>query len=343
MERTDARTLSPAVLNERRRRAVQLRLAGMKLDEVAALAELARGTVIAAVKAYHAGGWEAVNTGRRGLKKGAGCTLNERQQDTVRRLIHDNTPDQVGLPFALWSRTAVLAVIAQQFGIAMPVRTVGHYLKRWGYTPQKPLDKAYEQDPRAVKAWIEEQYPAIEKRAKAAGAEIHWGDETGLRTDDVRGRSSPKGETPVVHTAHRRENLGLISAVTNKGTVRWMVLEKAINAGLLIEFLRRLAQDAERKVFLILDNLKVHHSPVVAAWLAAHRDRIEVFYMPSYSPELNPDELLNADLKAAVTKKAHGHHKGALKKATVSELRRLVKSPDLVRKFFQHDPVKYAA
>lgn len=136
---------------------------------------------------------------------------------------------------------------------------------------------------------------------------------------------------------------GVMSAVTNRGAVRWMILKRAMNPVLLIEFLRRLAREAQRKVFLILDNLPAHHAPPVVAWLARHRDRIEVFYLPSYSPELNPDELLNADLKAAITKQAPARRKGELKKAVVSHLRRIAKSPDRVKKYFEHAPVKYAA
>ncbi|HYD60425.1 MAG TPA: IS630 family transposase [Noviherbaspirillum sp.] len=345
MERSDSRLLPVAALNERRRRAVKLRLSGMKLKEVCALSELSKGVVIAAFQAYQRGGWDAVAVQEhRGPEKGTGCIFNEQQQRTIRGLIHAHTPDQLGLPYALWSRSAVSALIEKQYGMVLPVRTVGSYLQRWGFTPQRPLNKAYEQNPAAVQAWLNEEYPRIARRAKEEGGEIHWGDEAGLRSDDVRGRSyAPRGETPVVRPNHRRENVGLISTVTNRGTVRWMVLHKAINAVLLIAFLQRLAGEAGRKVFLILDNLKVHHAPPVVAWLAEHRDRIEVFYLPSYSPELNPDELLNADLKEAVTKKAPARHKGELKKAVISHLRRIGKLPGRVKKYFQHPLVKYAA
>ena len=236
------------------------------------------------------------------------------------------------------------ALIKKEYGMTLPVRTVGSYLQRWGFTPQRPLDKAYEQNPVAVRAWLNEEYPAIARRAKLEGGEIHWGDETGLRSDDVRGRSyAPRGDTPVVRPNHRRENIGLISAVTNRGTARWMVLSRPINTALLIDFMQRLVRDARRKVFLILDNLRVHHAPSVAAWLDDHRDRIEVFYLPSYSPALNPDELLNADLKEALTKKAPVRHKGELKQAVISHLRRISKLPERVKKYFQHALVKYAS
>jgi transposase len=161
----------------------------------------------------------------------------------------------------------------------------------------------------------------------------------------VRGRSyAPAGKTPEIRVLNRREGLSVISTVTNRGKVRWKVFEGAINADLLIDFMKRLIKDAKgKKVFLILDNLRVHHAKPVKAWLAEHAQSIEVFYLPSYSPELNPDEMLNADLKSAVTSKAPARAKGDLKKATVSHLRRLQKSPKRVMRYFQHNPVRYAA
>lgn len=299
----------------------------------------------AAVTAYHAGGWEAVAVrAHRGPDQGNGCLLDERQQEAIQALICERTPDELGLPFALWSRPAVAALIERECGKTLPVRTVGRYLKRWGFSPQKPLDHAYEQDPAAVQRWLDKDYPAIVDRAKAERGAIYWGDETGLRSDDVRGRSyAPQGDTPVVRPNHRRENVSLISAVTNKGEVRWMVLSKAINTALLIEYLRRLAREARCKVFLILDNLPVHKQPPVVEWLDRHREKIEVFYLPSYSLELNPDELLNADLKAAITKQAPVRRKGDLKKAVVRHLRRIAMSPTRVKKYFEHAPVRYAA
>lgn len=331
-------------LAERRRRAVKLREKGMPVNEVARACELSRGTVIAAHKAYRVDGWAGVALKARGRSAGVGRRLNAEQEREVQKMIRDKTPDQIKMPYALWSRTAVMELIDQQFKIKLPVRTVGTYLARWGFTPQKPIKKAYEQRPSEVKAWLDNSYPVIAERAKAEGAEIHWGDETGLRSDDVRGRSfAPKGQTPVVRVNSKRENVGLISTVTNQGKVRWMVLNGALNSDQLIVFLKRLVKDAKRKVFLILDNLRVHHAKLVKAWLEKHQDEIEVFYLPSYSPELNPDEMLNADLKQAVTTKAPARTKGQLLKTTTSHMRKLQKSPERVKKYFEHAPVKYAA
>lgn len=344
MESTNGKRLSTEVLNERRRQAVKLRLSKMKLAAVAETVGLTQGTIIAAMKSYKAGGWEAVAVKARGRSVGDGRTLSAEQEKTIRRIICDRTPDQLKMPYALWSRSAVGELIEQQFAIKLPVRTVGHYLKRWGFTPQKPIRKAYEQRPAEVKRWLDEDYPAITERAKAEGAEIHWGDETGLRSDDVRGRSyAPKGRTPVVKVCSNRESLSLISSVTNQGKVRWMVFGGALSAKILIRFLKRLIQAAQRKVFLILDNLRVHHAKVVREWLQTQVERIEVFYLPSYSPELNPDECLNADLKQTVTSKAPARSKGQLRKVTVAHLRKLSKLPQRVKNYFQHQPVRYAA
>jgi len=344
METTNGKRLSTEVLNERRRQAVKLRLSGMKLAAVAETVGLTRGTIISAMKAYKAGGWKAVAVKARGRSMGDGRSLNAEQEKTIRTMICDRTPDQLKLPYALWTRSAVGDLIHQQLGIKLPVRTVGHYLERWGFTPQKPIRKAYEQRPAAVKKWLEEEYPAIAQRAKAEGAEIHWGDETGLRSDDVRGRSyAPKGQTPVIQVCSNRECLSLISSVTNQGKVRWMVFGGALNAKILIRFLKRLIQSARRKVFLILDNLRVHHAKVVREWLVTQEEYLEVFYLPSYSPELNPDECLNADLKQAVTSKAPARNKGQLKKATVAHLRKISKSPERIKNYFRHQPVRYAA
>src|ERR1041384_628859 len=174
MERTDGRNLSREALDERRRRAVKLRLSGMKLAAVSEVVELSFGTIISAVKAYKTGGWAAVATRRRGRSEGDGRTLSAEQERAMRKLICDRTPDQLKLPYALWPLSAVGALIAHQVGLKLPVRTVGHYLKRWGFTPQKPIRKAYEQRPTAVKKWLEEEYPAIAQRGKAEGAEIQW-------------------------------------------------------------------------------------------------------------------------------------------------------------------------
>lgn len=332
------------VLNERRRRAVRLRAKGRTLAVVAQEAELSVPTVMQAWRAYEAGGMAAVKVKRRGRRLGEKRRLEAAQETAIRTLICEKTPDQLKMDFALWTRQAVCQLVRDRFGITVPLRTMGDYLQRWGFTPQKPIRRAYEQRPTEVRQWLDTQYPEIAARAKAENAEIHWGDETGLRSDDVRGRGyAPKGQTPVVRVSNKREGLSVISTVTNQGTVRWRVFDGAMNTDILIDFLKRLVNDSPRKIFLIVDNLKVHHARKVKEWLAEHRDEIEVFYLPSYSPELNPDECLNADLKHAVTHRAPVRTKLHLKRVTISHLRKLQRRPGRVRSYFQHKPVRYAA
>ncbi|MDX6752666.1 IS630 family transposase, partial [Geminicoccaceae bacterium 1502E] len=182
-------------------------------------------------------------------------------------------------------------LIEAQLGIRLGLSTVQLYLRRWGMTPQRPLLRARERSPAAIKAWLEQDYPAIAARAKREGAVIYWGDETGLSTVDQTGRAwAPRGQTPVVTRQARRLGGSMISAVSNRGLMRFMLYDGALNAGLFVTFMRRLVNDTKGKVFLIVDNLRVHHARKVKAWAAAHRHEIELFHLPAYAPEHNPDE-----------------------------------------------------
>jgi transposase len=344
MEATDMRLLSRDARHERRVQVIRLRKAGHTYDEIAQQTGLSRTGVFDICKRHEAAGAKALRDAPNGRKTGDGRLLTAEQEALIRKLIADKTPDQLKMVYALWTRQAVAELVLERFGIKLAVRTMGLYLARWGFTPQKPMKKAYEQSPAAVKKWLEEDYPAIAARAKAEGAEIHWGDESGLRSDDVRGRGyAPMGETPVIRVNNKRHGLSVISTVTNKGQMRWKIFDGALNTKILIDFLRRLIKGASKKVFLILDNLRVHHAKPVKAWLAEHADAIEVFYLPSYSPELNPDEMANADIKQAVTKLAPARTKLQLVKATSQHLRSVQRQPERVRKYFEHGPVRYAA
>ena len=344
MERIDSRGLPDAVLNERRRRAVKLRVAGVAVRQVALQCELSTHTVVEAHKAFRRGGWSAVKVQRSGRPVGSGRQLSAEQEKKVQQLIQDRTPDQLKLSYALWTRQAVSELIEAVYGVHLTVRNTGKYLQRWGFTPQTPLKKAYEQSPEAVSKWVAEEYPRIAAQAKQEGAEIQWGDETGLRSDDVRGRGyAPKGKTPVVLANANRAKLSVISTVTNKGQMRWKVFSGALNAKILIGFIKRLVHGREKRVFLILDNLRVHHSKAVKKWLAENEEKIQIFYLPSYSPELNPDELLNADLKKHVTKAAPPRNKIALTRTAIGALRSIQKKPQRVESCFGQKDVIYAA
>jgi transposase len=344
MKHVDMRKLLAAAQEERRRQVIGLRRAGMTYDAIAAQVGLSPTGVFDICKRYAERGAAGLKTGPRGPEPGHGRFLNATQEAETCDLIRRHTPDELDLPFALWSRAAVRELIWQRFRVRLAVRTMGTYLARWGFTAQKPIRRAYEQDPAAVRRWLRRDYPAIKAQAKAESGSIFWGDETGLRSDDVRGRSyAPRGRTPEVRVNHKRAGLGLISAVTNRGELRWMVLDGAIKAQGLLRFLTRLVRDADQKVFLILDRLPVHRSAKVRAWLAGREAEIEVFYLPGYSPELNPDEGLNGDLKQAVTRQEPARSKAQLKRAAIRHMRKLSKLPDRVRSFFGHKTFRYAA
>ena len=338
------RKLTREARHERRVQVIRLRKAGRTYDEIATLTGLSRTGVFDICKRHAASGSSALHDAAGGRKLGEQRLLSPAQEALVQKLIADKAPDQLKMPYALWSRAAVAELIEQRFGLKLKVRTMGMYLQRWGFTPQKPMRKAYEQSPAAVKKWLDEDYPALAQRARAEGTEIHWGDESGLRSDDVRGRSyAPRGETPVVRVPNKRHGLSIISTVTNKGQMRWRIFDGALNSTILIDFFKRLIKGQKKKVFLILGNLRVHHSKPVKLWLAQHAEYIEVFYLPSYSPELNPDEMANADLKQAVTKLAPARTKLQLVKATARHLRSVQRQPQRIKKYFEHDPVRYAA
>lgn len=344
MKKIDTRKLKPEVQQQIRFQAVRLRKAGRKYKEIEEILGVCHTTICAWYKTYEREGKKGIKAKKRGRKVGSCRTLSPDQEKQLKKIIRDKCPDQLKLPFALWTRIAVQQLIKQLWAIEMPIRTVGEYLKRWGFTPQKPLRKAYEQNPQAVKKWLDEQYPAIAEKAKKEDAEIHWGDETGLCNDSQHGRSyAPRGKTPAIRLPAKRERINLISSITNQGKVRFMIYQDNMNAKTFIKFLKRLIKDVGHKIFLILDNLRVHHSKLVKKWLRKHKDHIELFFLPSYSPELNPDEYLNCDLKAGVHSRVPARTKKQLKKKAVSHLRMLQKKPTRVKKYFKNPNIAYAA
>jgi len=345
MEKIDIRQLSDRERALLRKQVIRLRKQGKGNKEVSELLGLSVHNTSRWWQWHQREGDAMLAVPKRGRKYGEKRHLTAEQEKQIRKMIVDHFPDQLKLQFALWDRQSVRQLIKLQFGFEMPIRTVGEYLSRWGYTPQKPIRKAYEQRPAEVSRWMEKSYPAIKAKAKAANAEIYWGDETGLATSGnvVRGYA-PAGKTPELRLNARKEHVSMISAVSNQGKLRFMLYENAMNGKRLIEFMKRLVNDVDRKVILILDNLRVHHCKPVKEWLGNNKDKIEVFYLPPYSPELNPDEYLNNDLKNSVhgNKGGVSRNKETIRKKTISHLRHLQKSPRKVANLFNHPKVRYA-
>jgi transposase len=269
--------------------------------------------------------------------------LAPHQAATAVRLITDRCPDQLKLPFALWTREAVGELLARRFSVQVSVWTVGRYLRRWGFTPQKPVRRAYERDPEAVRRWLREKYPAIRARAKRDGAEIHWGDEMGLRSDHQAGRSwGRRGQTPVVPGTGKRFGCNLISTITNRGRLCFMVFKERFNARVFIRFLKRLLRQVGRKVVLIVDEHPAHKARETKRWLKGQREKIQLHFLPPYSPELNPDELLNQDVKTNAVGRRRAIDQTEMMTNVRGYLRSTQKMPHVVRSYFQEEHVRYA-
>jgi transposase len=283
---------------------------------------------------------------KRGRKKGVQQSLNQTQQKLLKKLITDKTPDQYTLPFALWTRKAVKQLIKSQFSLDLSIVTVGVYLRSWGFSPQKALRRAYERNPKAVDTWLEETYPQIVKDAQKENALIYWSDETGIRNDDQRSRGyAPIGKTPVLTLNNKRFRTNMISAINNRGTLHFMVYQETMTAKLLIKFLVKLYSEADKKVIVILDNLRVHHAKIVKYWLDKPqiKKKIEVRYLPAYSPDLNPDEYLNNDLKGEFNRRPPVRSQKEINSQMNECMDLLKSSPERVANYFRHPSIKYAS
>ena len=343
MENVDARSLSPAAQEALRKRAVAAVVGGMKQCAVAKAFGVSAYIVSQWMKRYRAEGEAALTARPKGPAKGTRTLLTPKQAALMRQLIIDKCPDQLKLPFFLWSREAVQELILRKCGVAVAINTAGNYLRAWGFTVQKPVRRAYEQNAAAVHRWLAEEYPALVKRAKAAKAVIYWGDEMGLRSDDQVGRSyGLRGQTPVIPGTGQRFGCNMISAITNLGHLSFQVFEGSFNVKVFLGFLGRLLNQANRTVFLIVDGHPVHRAKLVQAWREEHKDEIEIIYLPGYSPELNPDEMLNQDVKASALRQRRPKNVRQLKADVRSYLYSTQKRPDVVRRYFEERHVQYA-
>jgi transposase len=334
----DARQLSDEVLEALRLRALRGRERGLSEAALADLLGVSPETICRWWTAYVAGGLDALPGDR------SGRLLPDDQGRRVRRLLDEHTPEDLGVAAPLWSRRAVRALIERECGVRLAVRTVGEYLKRWGYTAKKPRRHARRQDPEEVRQWLEETYPALEQRAGREGAAIFWCDETGVAADEQPARGYAKEGTPVaqeVPEPHLRMNQ--ISAISNRGQVRFLTYAGTMTAVLFLKFLGRLLRGTTGKVFLIVDRLRAHQTPAVADWVAAHAARLELCYLPRRAPELNADEYLNHDLKANVHAEGLPDSRPELRSHIQAFMRRLIHLPRHVMNYFQHPCVQYAA
>ena len=291
---------------------------------------------------YKVKGSRGLQSRKRGVQ--GGKKINGVQSAEVRRLIKEKMPAQLKMPFGLWTREAVEQLILDKYGIKLSRWQVGRYLKSWGYTPQKPISKAYEQDPKRVAQWLEKEYPAIKKKAKKQNAVIYFEDEVGMRSDHQAGKSyAPKGATPVIKKTGQRFSLNMVSAISNKGHVEFMILDGTFNGTVFISFLAQLIKYKQYKIFLVVDGHSAHKTKLVNAWLEEYKNKIELFFLPPYSPELNPQEYVNQDLKTNIIGKKPPINKAQTKNNVENFIYNRKSDKKQVQKYFHASHNKYAA
>ena len=336
------RKLTGDELYMKRKEVVRLRQTKHTGKETAEIAEISESQVSRIWTTYQKGGMVALKPQIRGRKQGEQRIINQEQEREIKQIIIDKTPDQYKMRFMLWTREAISNLCWQLYRVKVSLRCVTNYLKRWGFTCQRPTKRAYFVDNVKVDRFMKEEYPAIAARARREGAEIYWGDETGIDNREHYQRGfAPQGHPPVLRVECKKERVNMMSAITNKGKIRFMMFEGSMNQRRLIEFMRRMIADVRAKIFLFLDNLSSHHGKLVSAWLEKHKARIKVFFLPPYSPELNPDEYFNHALKLDVHLGVAPRTKIDIKHKAQSFVRRLQHDVSKVKAFFRHPNVAY--
>ena len=341
MRGNDGRKLDHKTLEALRLRAVDQVQQGAHPEDVAAALGLHRKTVYGWLKKYREGGRGAL------LARpvpGRPPRLGPLQMRKLWTLIVGTDPRQLQFDFALWTCDMVRELIRREFGVGLSAVSVGRLLAKMGMSPQRPLWRAYQQDPGAVQRWKEQEYPAIAVAAAAAGATIYFADEAGIRSDHHAGTTwAPVGQTPVVKVTGARFRVNMISAVTARGALRFTVFDGTTTAGSFTEFCKRLVHDTPGPVYLIVDGHPAHRSRTVTDYAASTAGKLTLFYLPGYSPELNPDEWVWKNVKHDRIGKAGVASKDDLKAKAIGALRRLQKMPGLVRAFFADPDLRYIA
>ena len=337
----DGRKLKHEVLTELRKRAVARVQSGESPEVVIRAMGFTRACIYNWLAMYRAGGWDALDARKRG---GRPRKLKGNMIKWVYRMVVGSDPRQYKFPFALWTRSAIATLIYQRYGVRLSVNSVGRLLAQLGITPQKPLWKAYQQDPERVQKWVQEEYPAIAKEAKRWAAEIWFGDESGLRSDYHAGTTwARKGLTPVVSSTGARYRLNMLSAVNRRGRMRFMIEKKGLNADVVCHFLHRLMVGSTRPVFLIWDGHPIHKSGKVAETVRSYEGRLRVYLLPGYSPELNPGEGVWREVKAHRLGRAGVFTFMDMKSKALGALRHLARRPDKIRSFFRTKSTMYAS
>ena len=341
MKSQDARKLSYDKLTELRRRAVAAVQNGESPEDVARVMRVNRASVYGWLALYRGGGWDNLDAKKRGGRK---PKLDAKALRWIYQTVTLGNPNQLKMPFVLWSAKLLAAAIEKKFGIKLSKASVCRLLHQLGLSPQRPLWRAYQRDPQVVERWLKEDYPAIRAAARKAKGEVWFGDEAGVRSDAHSGTTwAPKGQTPIVSTTGARFGLNVISAVNRRGALRFMCVEGKVNADVFIEFLGRLVESAGHPVYLVVDGHPTHKAAKTRKFVESTKGRLKLFFLPGYSPDLNPDELVWNNLKSQGTGKRAITGPDQLKKLVLGHLRSMQKNADLVRSFYRTPSTEYAA
>ena len=342
--RTNAKRLSPKEQYQIRKNVVRLLKQGVPPNVIASTLDISRSHVYATKKIYEEKGIDGIKPQRRGRREGEKRILTSEQEREIQKTIVDKYPEQMKIPGCMWTRENIRQLIVNTYKITLPLSTLGYYLSRWGFSVQRPVRKAYQQDSAKVAEWVDSAFPGIKERARSECAEIFFGDEVGIQNSANYAKGyAPIGQTPVMRVEPKKIKINMLSAVSNRGKLRFVIYKDNMDSDKLIDFMRRLVYDTKSKVFLVLDNLRVHRSKKVSAWLEKHKEEIEVFFLPPYSPEYNPDEILNSDLKRNLGKRAMSRSVDELEHRVRSHMKTVQLKPDKIRSFFKTKTTIYAA
>ncbi|MDD4059448.1 MAG: IS630 family transposase [Kiritimatiellae bacterium] len=341
MKSQDARNLSHDKLTELRRRAVTAVQNGESPEDVARVMVVNRASVYGWLALYRNGGWDNLDAKKRGGRK---PKLDAKALRWIYQTVTLGNPNQLKMPFVLWSTKLLAAAIEKKFGVKLSKASVCRLLHQLGLSPQRPLWRAYQRDPQVVERWLKEEYPAIRAAARKAKGEVWFGDEAGVRSDAHSGTTwAPKGQTPIISTTGARFGLNVISAVNRRGALRFMCVEGKVNADVFIEFLGRLVESAGHPVYLVVDGHPTHKAAKTRKFVESTKGRLKLFFLPGYSPDLNPDERVWNNLKSQGTGKRAITGPDQLKKLVLGHLRSMQKDADLVRSFYRTPSTEYAA
>lgn len=344
MEKIDARKLTPRELSEKRKIVIKLRKKGMSNKEVAEIVGVSPQTTSGYYAQYKREGKKVFDVKSAGCPKGTHKRLTPDQENKIKRKLIDTNPQQLQFKFALWTREAVQVLIKQETDEDLPLSTVGDYLKKWEFTSKKPIKRAYQRKDTATKKWLEEDYPAIKKEAKKEDAHIWWADETSCQSlpNNLKGYApKDKHSKPILEHTAKKFKINMISAITHTGKSMFSLYDESIKIDSFIEFCQKVIDSSDKKVYLIVDNLRVHHAKLVKAWEKENSKYIKLFYLPAYSPDYNPDEYLNQDYKQSANRNDIPKDKEHLRRNTEKYMLSLQDNPEKVANFFQHPKVQY--